>query len=192
MAYVTYTTQAIVCGARASNTSDKSYFLFTRQFGMLYATARSVREERSRQRYALQECAIVNVSLVKGKGGWRIGSVEAVAQPFLAATHRPVRAGIVSVLSFLRRFCSGETPYVFIFDDSVRLLQQLHTAPDQVSTLIAVYEFRALADLGYIAVPEPLREMLREHVWSNAVLLEPIYTQQLDPFIERGKQASHL
>ena len=38
---------------------------------MVLAAARSVREEKSRQRYALQEFALVRVSLIKGKSGWR-------------------------------------------------------------------------------------------------------------------------
>lgn len=54
MAYETYTTEALVCGTFNRNTADRSYLLFTREAGMLYADARSVREERSRQRYALR------------------------------------------------------------------------------------------------------------------------------------------
>ena len=52
MAYVTYTTLALVCGTFDQKTSDRSYMLFTREAGMLFASARSVREERSKQRYA--------------------------------------------------------------------------------------------------------------------------------------------
>ena len=72
MSYQTYITDAVVVGSYASNTADKSYLLFTKRAGMLYATARSVREERSKQRYALQDFSHITVTLVKGKGGWCI------------------------------------------------------------------------------------------------------------------------
>ncbi|MEX2341217.1 MAG: recombination protein O N-terminal domain-containing protein, partial [Candidatus Paceibacterota bacterium] len=76
MSYKTYTTEAIVCGSRVNNTSDKSFLLFTKDAGMLWAAAKSVREERSRQRFALQDFSLIRASLIKGKSGWRIGSVE--------------------------------------------------------------------------------------------------------------------
>lgn len=78
MAYVTYTTDAIVCGTYDRNTADRSYRLFTRELGMLYADARSVRLEKSKQRQALQDFSLIKVSLVKGKAGWKIGSVSEV------------------------------------------------------------------------------------------------------------------
>jgi len=88
MSYATYTTEALVCGSRNNNTSDRAYLLFTEEVGMIWASARSVREERSKQRYALQDFSLIRVSLVKGKSGWRIGSVEATCNPFMEARSR--------------------------------------------------------------------------------------------------------
>ena len=45
MSYQTYITEALIVGSFDSNTADKSYLLFTKSAGMLYASARSVREE---------------------------------------------------------------------------------------------------------------------------------------------------
>lgn len=192
MSYTTYTTAAIVCGAVANNTSDKSYLLFTKQFGMLYATAKSVREERSRQRYALQECAVVNISLVKGKAGWRIGSVEAVAQPFLSATNRTARAHVVAVVQFLRRFLQGEEPAVGVYEDSVQLLTTAQLGLASSAALLAMFEFRALAALGYIAVPTSLSSVLENDVWHHEQTAAQVTVEQLYPYIERGKQSSQL
>ena len=77
MAYATYTTQALVCGTFDRNTADRSYRLFTREFGMVWADARSVRLEKSKQRSALTDFSVVRISLVRGKAGWKIGSVIA-------------------------------------------------------------------------------------------------------------------
>ena len=63
MSYQTYTTEALVCGTYDRNTADRSYRLFARELGMLFADARSVRLEKSRQRMALSDFSLVRVSL---------------------------------------------------------------------------------------------------------------------------------
>ncbi len=162
MGYVTYTTEAVVCGSRDSNTSDRSYLLFTRQAGMVWATARSVREERSRQRFALQDYAHIRVSLVKGKAGWRIGSVEAIDNAYLRAPQRAGRASVVTLVRFLRRFVQGEEPLVSVFDDVVATLPLLSVLTDmsQGDELLTIFEVRALHQLGYLASSEALQEVL--------------------------------
>ena len=88
MAYQTYITEAIVCGSYDSNTSDRSFLLFAREAGMIYAHAKSVREERSKQRYALQVCSHVRVTLIRGKSGWKIAGVEPQQNLYALATTR--------------------------------------------------------------------------------------------------------
>ena len=106
MSYQTYTTEALVCGSFLHNTADKVFLLFTREAGMLYATAKSVREERSKQRFALQDFSLINVSLIKGKQGWRVGSVEAEVNYFTKSEERLARGSVVLLFKTLRRFIS--------------------------------------------------------------------------------------
>src|SRR6056297_1890561 len=98
MAYVTYTTDALVCGTFDRNTADRSYRLFTRELGMLYADARSARKENSKQRQALQDFSLIRVSLVKGKGGWKIGSVTEVKNYYACAINQAARGSVVKVI----------------------------------------------------------------------------------------------
>lgn len=151
MAYQTYTTEAFVCGTRNNNTADRSYLLFTAQAGMLWASARSVREERSRQRYALQDFSRIRVTLVKGKSGWRIGSVEAVLNGFSAAPDRATRHCITKCFLLLRRFIHGEGAYPTIFSD----LETLYSVIQKGGTLPVVasdyFALRLLETLGYVA-----------------------------------------
>ena len=117
MAYATYTTKALVCGTFNRNTADRSYLLFTREAGMLYADARSVREERSRQRYALQDFSLVRVSLVKGKQSWKVGSIEAQKNYYSLAVENETRGSVVSLFRLLRRFvnCEEAAPELFYY-----------------------------------------------------------------------------
>lgn len=190
MAYSTYTTEAVVCGSKDSLTSDRSYLLFTKDAGMLWASARSVREEKSKQRYALQDFSIIRVSLVKGKSGWRIGSVEAVANPFMEARQRSCRAGVSAVVKLLRRFLHGEIAHPELYVDTVMVLSCLASAEgEDVIDLQNQFTLRMLYTLGYIAPHAAYTHILEnDDPWSvpSAVPHEAMKA------IEQALTASHL
>lgn len=152
MSYQTYITEAVICGSFDSNTADKSYLLFTRDAGMIYASAKSVREERSRQRFALQDFSRITVSLIKGKTGWRIGSVQSEGNFFVEATDRAVRGSVVCICKLLRRFLAGEEPHPDLFDEVMAGMVIL--CREKVGNRALFEEMlvaRVLYRLGYIA-----------------------------------------
>lgn len=166
MAYATYTTEALVCGTFDRNTSDRSYLLFTRELGMLYADARSSREERSRQRCALQDFSLVRVSLVKGKRGWKIGSIESLKNFYSQSIDKSARGSVVSIFRFLRRFLKGEEVARDIFD-SVK--ESLGVLSGEVSERAFTEEFvqlRILALLGYVDVKKIPEDLLNVDISS--------------------------
>lgn len=190
MAYSTYTTEAIVCGSKDSYTSDRSYLLFTERAGMLWASARSVREEKSKQRYALQDFSIIRVSLVKGKSGWRIGSVEAISNPFMEARERSSRAGVSAVVKLLRRFLQGEEPQPIVYSDTSIVLSCIAAATDlDVITLQDQFTLRLLHQLGYIAPKPTFKDLLEaDDPWSVPQTIPPEGKRA----IEQALSASHL
>ena len=153
MTYKTYITETIVCGSTASHTSDKSYLLFTREAGMLFATARSVREERSKQRYALQEFSYVRATLVHGKGGWRVAGVEPMGNFYAHAHTRAARVCVRAVILLLRRVVHGDVAHDRIFSDVTHGLCMVSECDARVLEL--VLSLRILATLGYVP-PHPL------------------------------------
>lgn len=166
MSYATYTTEAIVCGTRDRNTTDRSFLLFTREGGMLYADARGVRREASKQRSALQDFTRVRVSLIKGKVGWRVGSVEALLNYYSQAVDRSARGSVVSLIKLVRRFARGEEPMPEVYDFVSEALMFLTGPVAERSAFDALVQVRFLGHLGYvaletlpIAVRGPLAEM---------------------------------
>ncbi len=156
MAYQTYITEALVCGSFDSNTSDRSFLLFTKEAGMIYAHAKSVREERSKQRYALQVASHVRVTLIRGKSGWKIAGAEALQNFYAIATTREGRTFLRNILRLLRRVVHGETSHTEIFTDVVLSCQEAHKHPPEA--LEQVLTLRILHALGYIA-PAPSYQM---------------------------------
>ena len=191
MSYKTYTTEALVCGSAAHNTSDKNYLLFSREGGMIWATARSVREERSKQRQALQDFSWVRVSLVKGKSGWRIGSAEALGNSFLSAQTRSERGIVKQVILQLRRYVHGEVSLPRVYDDVAELL--LCNTADERDLSAQLFSVRLLSELGYVAPDHAWMSVVEAQSLRDAVAL---YTEHMQPYISRaiheGAQASHL
>jgi len=193
MSYKTYTTEALVCGSTANNTSDKSFLLFTRDAGMLFASARSVREERSKQRYALQDFSHVRASLVKGKSGWRVGSVEPLGNPFLGALNRTSRTRVSFIFTALRRFVHGELALERAYADAVHLLQKVHLEEPQWQVLQELFLLRLLAELGYIASAPSWQGLISAPTLAEAKdAYDPSVGAALRKAIERASEVSHL
>ena len=195
MAYTTYTTAALVCGSVDNNSADRAYLLFTEEFGMVWATARSVREERSRQRYALQDFSLIRVSLVKGKGGWRIGSVEAYGNEFLATTVRSERAGLLGLVKMLRRYVHGEERLSRIWADSLAYIEILRSDSDarSFSILQRVYTVRLLYVLGYIPDDATIADSIRAESLSAALTqYQPELAKHIDALIAHAEIVSQL
>lgn len=192
MSYATYTTEAIVCGSSHHNTSDRQYLLFTKEAGMIFASARSVREERSKQRYALQDFSHIRVTLLKGKGGWRIGSAEAYGNPFLRAQNRAARTCINFLFAQLRRYVHGEVAVHRAYADMEWLMDHQEGHP-QKGVLQQLFLVRLLDELGYIAATEALAPLLTPALIADAIA---VYDAKMDSAIaaaiEAGAQASHL
>ncbi len=192
MAYETYITDALVCGVNNSNTSDRSYLLFTREAGMLFANARSVRKEISKQRYALQEFSLVRVTLIRGKSGWRIGSVESLHNYYNVAHDKIARGSVVSMFRQLRRFVHGEANMGELFYFVSEALNYVQNEITNREFIDEVIKLRMLSMLGYVSSRDVADVLLN----TDLKELHNVYTDSLSKEIDRAvKQAvlaSHL
>lgn len=193
MSYATYTTDALVCGAYDRNTADRSYLLFTREAGMLYADAKSVREERSKQRYALQEFSQVRISLIKGKHTWKVGSVETLHNDYSEAASREARGSVVRIYKTLRRYIRGEEAARELFDYVRSALSLLRGELTKRELTERIVEANVLWRLGY--VDEASLPVAARSVTGAANVLpeeEAALVKTLAALIERGALNSQL
>jgi DNA repair protein RecO len=192
MSYVTYTTEAVVCGSFEQNTADKAFLLFTREAGMLFANARSVREEVSKQRFALQDFSRIRVSLIKGKTGWRIGSVESEKNDFSIAKTREARASVVSIYKLLRRFVRGEEASVDLYDFVVSALDQLEEGTDDRKFLDLFIQLKILSILGYVD-QKSLPEYIFDHDLAKlSEIRDENLIDKMTKIITKAESSSHL
>ncbi len=187
-----YTTEALVCGTFNRNTADRSYLLFTKEAGMLYAEARSVREERSRQRFALQDFSLVRVSLIKGKATWKIGSIEVKKNFFMLATDKAARGGVVSLTRFLRRFYGTQEAAPALFDYIVSALECTVSTLKEREFVEKVIQAHCFLSLGYVDE----KTLPACAISSSLVDVESLYSEDLikllSESIEKAVATSHL
>ncbi len=192
MSYQTYTTEALICGTFNRNTADCSYLLFTKEAGMLYAEARSVREERSRQRMALQDFSLVRVSLIKGKAGWKIGSIEVKKNFFMVAEDKAARGSMVSLVRFVRRFYGTQESAPALFDYTIAALERTVGDIKEREFVEKVIQAHFFLVLGYVD-----EKKLPAYVVSESLLgVESFYSEDharlLSTIIEKAVATSHL
>ena len=160
---------------------------------MLWCSARSSREESSKQRCALQDFSHIRVSLIKGKSGWRVGSTEALGNAFLQAQTKSERSLIHFVVTQLRRYVHGEVQLEPVYEDVFELITQSKLFLDTRVVAQRIFLIRLLSLLGYVA-PHPL--WLPVVTAPSMKVATELYTESMELPIETaiagGADASQL
>ena len=159
--YQKYHTDALVLGSREMGESDRMLALYTRDFGLVRARARGIRAAKSKMRYALQNYSLANISLVKGKQGWRLAGASALGSSGGKDIHGSM--AFARVANLVSRFVTGEEVHRALFD----ILREAHSALTQRTceawaTIELVCVARVLYALGYIS-NEALKSALLTH-----------------------------
>ncbi len=193
MAYEKYNTDALVCGSLVRNTSDKTFLLFTADLGMVRVVAKSVREEKSRQRFALQDFSLIRVSLVLGKGGWQVAGANPLANRFMATGDRAARGFMHDATLFLRRFAAFEIPSRQIFTEIASICHWPDNPIIDYEAMRTVCIFRWLYHLGYIKKNRSHKAIIdAPSVQTAVVCLKPEVEDLIHKATAQAYQESHL
>jgi recombinational DNA repair protein (RecF pathway) len=168
--YQKYQTDALILGSRESGESDRSFSLYTKEFGLVRARASAVRAERSRMRYALQSYARANVSLVRGKRGWRVAGASALRAA--AGDSRSVPA-FARIAELTLRLVQGQERNDYLFAALAEAHDALMRPECEAHAVIEIVcVARVLYALGYIS-SEALSTALFTHTaYTGESLLE--------------------
>lgn len=158
-----YHTHGFILSSRNRGEANKMLTIYTREMGLVRASAQGIRLHKSKLRFTLQDFSYVNVDLVRGKELWRVTSAKHIASfPFARANSQSLLL-ITRVSQLLERLCNGEGPSEEIFDDFIQALYLL----DDESMLVSSREalelhlvLRIMNRLGYIGDSEILTKYL--------------------------------
>lgn len=135
--------------------ANRYFLIFTKEFGLIRATAQGVRLLKSKLRYALVDNSLVNLSLVRGKDLWRITSAEAVVSTQSDFKFHLNEFRLIGrVFSLVLRLVHGEEKNERLFTDlreAVYFLKQNTVSTFQLHNFECILALRLLFDLGYLS-----------------------------------------
>jgi DNA repair protein RecO len=153
-----YITEGIVLGKRGLGEANSAVSLLTAELGLVRASARSARYERSKLRYGLEPLTHGRFALVRGKFEWKLTGVvdpqklfatEAVSTGKLAL---PGRQAVGRVTRLMLRLIQGEEPVPLLYKTVSEGFEVLANAQSKgdAEAIECVLVLRILAQLGYL------------------------------------------
>jgi recombinational DNA repair protein (RecF pathway) len=147
-----YTTKAFVIHSSPHGESGKFLLLFTKDFGMIGATAQGIRLIQSKLRYHIQDSSYSSVSVVRGKEVWRLTGAQELSG-------KKSNLLYLRVLKVLRRLIPGEDKNENIFS----IIEELYSTDiveGDYDTVEGITVLRILYYLGYIRDSEDVSVFL--------------------------------
>lgn len=175
MGYKIYTTSAFILASRERGEADLLYKLYSRNIGMIDATATGIRKSGSKLSGHLRRFSIVEVSLVKGKEFWRLTGAENVKDFKNIFRFLPARLTYARIEKFISRLVVGEEKNESLFEilengfnfmEEKLMNDELSFEEKEriVKSLEIIIMINILKDLGYI---DPKKDQLSEYIKGN-------------------------
>jgi DNA repair protein RecO len=177
MSHHIYHTRGIVIEAFDVKEANKTYWIFTRELGMIVAVAQGVRLAHSKLRFSLQPLSLCEISLVRGRAGWRVVNAREISNVYWKIKDLPYSVAMFSrVLRLVRRLVVGEEKNTDLFDRlSAGLVYVSNPADDaalstnKVMNLEFILLLQVLYTLGYFAPPSELLWCINEPLTDEMV-----------------------
>ncbi len=135
MAYTVHTTEGFILSSTPVGEANRIYHIFTRNFGVIIATAQGVRLGKSKLRPHLLDYSFSSVSFVKGKDFWRITGAS-----LISSSKDKI---YIQILAIIKRLLQGEGEHEVLFDYLKEELYKEYL--DETSLMVKI-----LLELGYI------------------------------------------
>ncbi|OGI63420.1 DNA repair protein RecO [Candidatus Nomurabacteria bacterium RIFCSPLOWO2_01_FULL_41_21] len=151
-----YHTEGIILGSRNYGEAGKCFYIFTRELGLVYASAQGVRKLSSKLRYTLQDFSYINLDLVRGKDFWRVTTASKTGELEDILENKDALRIFANLAKLLRRLLAGEEKNEALFFDLIRGLRVLENAKgiEELRNGEVLLVLRVLYHLGYIGSKE--------------------------------------
>ncbi len=153
MAHHQYSTPAFVIESIPKGEANRLYTLFTRDLGMIKATAQGVRLQKSKLKASLQDFSITHVAVVRGKEMWRLTNAHLEKNLFTSfGKDKAIFLVIAQIATLLKRLIPGEEKHDSLYLYVVEAFEFLETAEltgEAVSAFERIMVLNILQELGY-------------------------------------------
>ncbi len=191
-----HTTPGFIIGSRPAGEAGKLISVFTRDLGLVFASAQGIRFEKSKLRPFTQDYSFGRFSFVRGKEYWRLTS----AQEEYASLRMDSNINnelIARIASLLQRLLNGEEPHSELFDCIESANAFIMSAPDldneEIQALESLIVIRILHHLGYIGDATDLNGHVRSAEFSRELIAELKGKRtSMNQHINKALRESHL
>lgn len=170
-----YHTPSFILSGSDIGEANRTFAVFTRELGLIRASAQGVRFQKSKLRYSLHELSFSDISLVRGKEFWRVtGAVQRDCLYESLRGNPHLLAVFGRVFALLLRLLSGEEKNsllwsyleeAFRFAATAKLAE---TAP--VRNFECIFVLRILSSLGYLGASPETAAFVETPFWSEEIL----------------------
>lgn len=140
-------TKAVVLSLRNVKEANKIAVLYTRDFGLIYVSAQSIRMNHAKMRYHLQYLSLVEVDLVRGREFWKLVGIHEIL-PSLSFVTTDWYSFLDKLATILYRLNQGEESNQILWNEIDYLFFYLkdHSYENLFEFVVMV---RVLSSLGY-------------------------------------------
>ncbi len=174
MSHHIFHTNAFILSSRNQGEANKSFTLFTRELGVVRATAQGVRHLKSKLRYSLQDLSFASVDLVRGKDIWRVTSAKPNDHFRELKADKKILSVIANAGNLLRRLYRGEDPNPELYDHVERCIlyiEQEKKEGEVVKDIELILVLGILYHLGYVEKESPFDSLVTGEL-SRALLMD--------------------
>jgi len=151
MAHHRYQTEAIVLGSVPRGESNRLFFIFTKDFGMIVAVAQGVRKISSKLKGGLSDFSHLDIDLIRGADMWRIVDITERRPPLSSVLPR-VASSFARFSRLMRRLMHGERGEARLFSSTAdfrEFLMDEDMSKESLLSLEVAMAVKVLHELGY-------------------------------------------
>lgn len=189
-----YHTEGIILGSKSHGEAGKYFYIFTRDLGMIHATASGVRKMSSKLRYILQDFSYVKIDLVQGQSIFRITSASKTNMLENIVKNPPTFKVFSNIARLLRRLLAGVMPNEDLFVDllaGLLILEKTENKED-LKSIEAVIVLRILNNLGYIGENHILNNLIKSPFEESLVFKVSESRSHVLSQINKALKETHL
>jgi len=166
-----YHTEGIILESRNFGETGKYYSIFTRDLGMIYASAQGVRKMSSKLRFVLQDFAYVKIDFVKGKDFWRVTNASKTNKLEKISKRLETFEVFANISHLLKRLLAGEDANEALFKDLISSLSVLEKSKttNELRNIEIIIVLRILNNLGYIGGSEIFKTLIKSPFEENLI-----------------------
>lgn len=185
MAYRIHHIEGVILEAQQSGDADITLVTYTRELGLVYISAKSLRRSGSRLRFVLQQYSRAKIDVVHAKRGWMLTSAQTIDTQSGLWAHAGGFGGRARVYAeavvLLRRLVRGPESDPVLYGDFIAFGEYLARAEkEQVCRAIGLlFVIRTLALLGYWEQKDGDERYVGHDGWSRETLLSVIEQRAL-------------